>query len=194
MPGRWRLRAVQGTTGAADEREFSVGEAPVELAPMRFATDPPAALPRVVTEDFEWLTRSIIDKLPNRHLGLDWDYLIAVDNQYYRGPGYVNGLMSGHVVGYNSSGHPVTVSARPGEKFDFVRGFFAVAWPQAHGEWLDVEAWRDGALVARHALRLSYLGPVQFEAELRGIDRLTLTARHYWQFVADDLVFRLAEH
>ena len=131
-------------------------------------------------------------KIPNKHLGLNWDYLLAVDNQQYNGPGYVNGLTSGHAVAYNSSGHPVTISALEGEVFDFVGGYFSVAWNNAQGETLDIAAWRGDERVATHELKLSYLGPVWLDADLRSIDKLTLTSRHYWQFVADDLRFRVS--
>jgi hypothetical protein len=53
-----------------------------------------------------------------------------------------------------------------------------------------VEAWRDGQPIAREELVLSYLGPVWFEADFRQIDRLTLSTAQYWQFIAEDMVFR----
>ncbi|MDH4042635.1 MAG: hypothetical protein OEV88_18455, partial [Gammaproteobacteria bacterium] len=63
-------------------------------------------------------------------------------------------------------------------------------WPDAEGETLVVEAWRDGQPIAREELVLSYLGPVWFEADFRQIDRLTLSTAQYWQFIAEDMVFR----
>ena len=96
-------------------------------------------------------------------------------------------------MAYNSSGHPVTISAPEGEFFDFVGGYFSVAWPTAEGEVLNIAAWRESQLVSSSRLTLSYLGPTWLEADLRSIDRLTLTTSHYWQFVVDDLTFRLAK-
>ncbi len=191
FPGTWRLRAHIEEGDWSYERAVTVVDTPVELMPIVLGAQRLQALEHRAAEDFEWLNRSIIDKIPNGHLNLGWDYLLAVDNQYYRGPGYVNGLVSGHAVAYNSSGHPVEVSGRDGQPFDFVGGYFSTAWPQSQGELLDIVAWRGQTVVARKALRLSYLGPVWLDADLRRIDRLELKTRHYWQFVADDLEFRL---
>lgn len=192
-PGDWQVVLASAVRDWRLERTVQVTHAPVEMVTVRVGDVLPQAQPRAVLEHFDWLSRSVIDKLPNGHLGLNWDYLLAVHNQEYAGPGYVNGRTSGHAVAYNSSGHPVTISAPAGQVFDFVGGFFSVAWNNAHGEVLELEAFRDGERVARHETTLSYLGPVWLDAELRGIDRLVLTTRHYWQFVADDLKFRLAE-
>ena len=49
-----------------------------------------------------------------------------MNNKRSRGPGYIK-LNSGHGIGYSSSGHPVTIKALRGEKFDFIGGFFTVA-------------------------------------------------------------------
>jgi len=40
-------------------------------------------------------------------------------------------------------------------------------------------------------MALSYLGPTWFEADFRQIDRLTLSTGHYWQFIAEDMQFRV---
>jgi hypothetical protein len=192
-PGRWLLHGLDRGGHVVYERELVVRDAPVEvLLPEGFSglVEPK---PHRVTDGFDWLQRSIIDKIPNGHLGLNWDYLLAVHNQQYKGPGYVNGLVSGHAVAYNSSGHPVTISAQAGGSFDFVGGYFSVAWPNAEGEVLELRAWRGGELVAQTDLPLSYLGPVWLDADLRSINRLQLATRHYWQFVVDDLVLRLDE-
>ena len=117
---------------------------------------------------------------------------MAVANQTYNGPGFVNVLRSGRNVGYNSSGHPVTITPSPGRRyFDFVGGWFGVAWPKAEGETLLVEAWRDGQSIAREEMTLFYLGPIWFDADFRQIDRLTLATAHYWQFIAEDMLFRV---
>lgn len=189
--GTWRVEFASAASDWRLQRTIEVRNAPVEMVTLRVGDAQPAAQPKPVLEHFDWLNRSIIDKLPNGHLGLNWDYLLAVHNQEYAGPGYVNGLTSGHAVAYNSSGHPVTISAPPGQVFDFVGGYFSVAWDNAQGEVLELEAFRGGERIARHEARLSYLGPLWLDAELRGIDKLVLTTRHYWQFVADDLRFRV---
>jgi len=191
-PGRWQLRAESAALSWQYERDIPVAAAPVAMPDITVGEAQLPALPNLLVENFDWLQRSTIDKIPNGHLSLDWDYLLATDNQLYGGPGYVNGLVSGHAVAYNSSGHPVTIASVPPEVFDFVGGYFSVAWPNAQGEELQVVAWRGEQEVARYALALSYLGPVWLDADLRGIDRLSLSTRHYWQFVADDLQFRMA--
>ena len=61
-----------------------------------------------------------------------------------------------------------------GERFDFVGAYFSAAWPQAEGEMLTLEAWRDGERVHADRLPLSHLGPVWFHADYRDIDRLRL--------------------
>lgn len=190
-PGAWRAVFASKSFAWRLERTIEVNNAPVEMITLRVGDPQPTPLPQPVLEDFDWLDRSVIEKIPNGHRGLNWDYLLAVHNQEYAGPGYVNGRMSGHAVAYNSSGHPVTIAAPKGQLFDFVGGFFSVAWHNAHGEILELEAFRGEQRVARHETKLSYLGPVWVDAELRGIDRLVLTTRHYWQFVADDLKFRV---
>lgn len=190
-PGNWLLQGVDDNGGVQYERRLLVRDAPVEVLLPQHISTMPDARPHRVVEGFDWLQRSIIDKIPNGHLGLNWDYLLAVHNQQYKGPGYVNGLVSGHAVAYNSSGHPVTISAPDGGSFDFEGGYFSVAWPAAEGEVLEITAWRNGEVVAETDLPLSHLGPVWLDADLRSIDRLQLITRHYWQFVVDDLVVRL---
>lgn len=189
--GLWQLE--DGAGGLL--REVVVSEAPVRLAAL--ASSPlPEPLPRAITVDFEEpLQRAVIDKLPRGYRGLGFDYLLAVDNQHYQGPGYVNLLMGGRGVGYNSSGYPVTIThEQPGELFDFAGGWFAVAWPAAEGERLLLEGWRQGERIYSDSLALSHLGPVWVQADFRRIDELRLGTRHYWQFVTDNLLFGLSGH
>ncbi|KGE04535.1 hypothetical protein [Pseudohaliea rubra] len=184
-PGAWTIRRADAKQAL---RRFTVKDAPVQLAAGAREPGTTGREPRWV--DFEVLDRAIIEKLPMGYAGLGWDYLLAIDNQHYRGPGYVNVLTSGRTVGYNSSGYPVTITGlAPGERFDFEGGYFAVAWPQAEGEILEVEGWRGGEPVYRDELTLSFLGPSWLAADYRDIDRLVLRTRHYWQFSCDDLVF-----
>lgn len=190
--GAWRIVAADEDESRVLS-EFEVADAPVALGTIDTDAPRPAVKPYPITVDFEGFDRSIIEKLATGHMGLDWDYLLAVDNQHYRGPGYANVLAGGAAVGYNSSGYPVTVrSLSSGERFDFVGAYFGVAWPQAEGEMLTLEAWRNGVRVHTDRLRLSHLGPVWFHADYRDIDRLRLTTDHYWQFTTDDMRFRLA--
>lgn len=193
-PGAWSLEVVDVEAGLVSTTRFQVDSVPVRLATIDLAQARPAPLPFPVVEDFEYLVRAKIDKLPGGRSGLGWDFLLAIDNQHYGGPGYANGLRSGRMVGYNSSGHPVTVVPDEGEEsFDFVGAYFTVAWPAAQGEQLLVQAWRQGQLVATEELSLSYLGPVWFQADYHRIDKLRLSSVHNWQFVTDDMRFRVKE-
>ncbi|MBT4519376.1 MAG: hypothetical protein HOC23_05155, partial [Halieaceae bacterium] len=108
--GSWRVVAEHLHSGEILSREFLVADTPVQLASLIFDRQQSKPMLQIVKQDFEYLTRSPISKIPGGHLGLDWNYLIAVDNQLYNAPGFVNILMSGKNAGYNSSGHPVTIT------------------------------------------------------------------------------------
>ncbi len=193
-PGKWRLEIENQTLGEMVSRSFQVDDVPVQLSAIVPGQQQPAPLKARQIQDFEYLQHSKIGKIPGGESGLGWDYLVAVHNQLYGGPGYVNILRSGKMVGYNSSGHPVTIfPEKTGQHFDFVGAYFAAAWPQAEGETLRIEAWRGETQVASEQLSLSYLGPVWFQGDYRGIDKLVLSTAHYWQFVTEDMEFRLAD-
>ncbi len=183
-PGRWRLVAALPGTARA-ERPVEVRDVPVRLAAIVLGETPPPPAGERRAIDFESVTQAPVAKVPSGFAGLDWFYLNAIDAVFANAEGYVNTLSSGRYVGYSSSGHPVTIS-RPGG-FDFHGGYFGVAMPAAEGETLHVQAWRRGALVGEEDLALSCLGAVFFDADYRGIDRLTFTTLHYWQFATDDL-------
>ena len=68
-----------------------------------------------------------------------------------------------------------------------------VALDPANGEELKVEAYRNGKKVFEDEFLLSYLGPRWLEADLRKIDKLILSTKHYWQFAAEDLHFRIED-
>lgn len=190
-PGKWQL-VLAGATDHSVIREFEVRDAPLVLGDIKLAERNISAKPLSVLVNFDDLQRSVIEKLANGYQGLAWNYLLAIDNQHYQGPGYVNVLSSGHAVGYNSSGYPVTVSHETkGERFDFVGAYLAAAWPLAEGETLLVEGWRDQRRVYADSLRLSHLGPLWFQADYHDIETLRLTTEHYWQFTTDDMAFRL---
>ena len=173
-------------------QQIEAGYAPVKVATAVAPVNVRDAEPAIVTVGFDDIDRSTIEKIASGYAGLHWDYLLAVHNQFYKGPGYVNGLMSGSMVAYNSSGHPVTISAlAPGDYFDFVGGYFSVAWHNAEGETLHVKAWRGEELVAQDTVTLSHLTPTYLQAEYRDISKLQFETEHYWQFVVDDLRFRL---
>jgi hypothetical protein len=185
--GTWRLVA-RGQDGQVVEREITVRDVPVVVSTLVTGDEPPPSAPYVRTIDFENLSGSALVEVPSGVGGLRWNNLVAVDFILYNGEGYMNTSMSGRYVAYNSSGQPVTFWQD--EPFDFAGAYFGVAWMQAQGETLSIRAWRGGALVADQRLRLSALGPVWFDADFRGVDRVMMATEHYWQFVTDDLVVR----
>lgn len=187
VQGAWRI--VARHLEASVERRVEVGQTPVRLSALVPGDSVPTAAARTVRVDFEEISPSTLAKVPSGTAGIDWQYLNATEMLLYDGEGYVNAVMSGHYVAYNSSGHPVTLSRAGG--FDFVGAYLGLAWRNAEGEELIVQAWRGERLVAEEVIALSSLGPVWFAADYRNITRLTLTTRHYWQFVIDDIVLRV---
>lgn len=178
---------VEGRDGGEVSRSVEVGAVPVVLGSL-VVGEMEGEEKEAVTLDFEDFGQYPIIKVPNGPLGLAWTNLIAVVNDLYGGPGYVNGTTSGRYVGYNTSGYPVEV--RSDSVFSFLGAFFSAAWPEADGETLEVRAWRDERLVASDELEISSMGPVWFAAEYHEISRLQLRTEHYWQFVVDD--FKMA--
>jgi len=193
-PGTWFLEIETPALNETQSRSFQMKDVPVRLSSITPGEHRPEPLETLKKQDFEYLSHSSIGKIPGGESGLDWDNLIAVHNQLYHGPGYVNVLHSGKTVGYNGSGHPVTItSGETGQSFDFIGAYFGAAWPQAEGETLTLEAWRGESLAYHEQLSLSYLGSVWFQADYHDIDKLVLSSTHYWQFVTDDMEFRIAD-
>ncbi|WP_320667406.1 hypothetical protein [Prochlorococcus sp. MIT 1307] len=190
-PGRWSLVFDSPSLNWQLIRHIKVSTAPVEMIAVIAGQKQLPLQPHPILENFDWLKHSKLEKIPNGHLGLNWDYLLAMNHQNSRGPGYINVLNSGHAVAYNSSGHPVTITAPEGQLFDFVGGFFTVAWSKATGETLELEAFRGNERIAQHEMKLSHLGATWLDADLRSIDKMILSTRHYWQFATEDLQFRL---
>lgn len=185
-PGIWKVVFIS-TQGETYERVFDLGRAPVKMSTITLDDS-------VVTEakltkhtvDFENITLSTIQKVPNGVAGLKWSNMIVTHNKLYKGEGYTNGTISGEYVGYNSSGHPVTIELEDG--FDFYGGYFSVAWLNtAEGETLEVRAWRGEKLVVDEEYKLSAVGPFWLDANYRNITKLVLSTKHYWQFVVDDI-------
>lgn len=181
--GTWTLRAGLPGTTLEIERRVDVAHTPVRLATLVLGDEslPQAAHRQAV--DFDAVTDALITKMPVGPGGLEWTNLVIAENRLYHGAGYINNTVSGNYIGYNSSGYPVTIEHDIA--FDFVGAWFGVAWPQAEGEVLEVRAWRGTQRVGEEAFELSALGPVWFDADYRGITRLELATRHYWQFVMD---------
>jgi hypothetical protein len=137
--------------------------------------------------DLESVSEKDIKEMPNGVGGLSWWNFVVLEVA----TSYANGAHSGNHIAYNSSGHPARIYHDA--PFDFVGGFFAVAWARSNGETLHLRAWRGDELVNSDTIMLSNLGSVWFDADYRGITRLDIHTEHYWQFVSDDLTFRLNE-
>lgn len=175
-PGRW-------TVGS---REVEVGRVPVVLS--REWSDEAAMNGTAVTVGFDDLfVGDQLMKVPNGYGGLRWENWVATHGRFYEGEGYMNTLMSGEYVAYTSSGHPTAVAGD--EPFDFVGGYFGVAWSGAEGETLHIRAWSGDTLVHDDQFALSAYGPVYFAADYKSITRVEFSTEHYWQAVADDLSF-----
>ena len=189
--GDWILTFDRRDGRPPTSRAVTINNAPVHLSETDLSATAGGKRAHEKTLDFENLTGSALAELPSGVGGLNWHNMVATDFLFYNGPGYMNNSISGHFVAYSSGGHPVTIWHD--EPFDFVGGYFGVAWPEAHGETLIARAWSDGELIAEDRVPLSALGPVWFDAEYRGVDRVELSTEHYWQFVADDMVVRTAQ-
>jgi hypothetical protein len=188
-PGDWVLEVQATDSIEILARTVTVANTPVRMSAIVMGETPPSPAAHEVVVDFETVTRSEITKMPNGIGGLNWDALLAVDNEFYGGEGYINATMSGKYVAYNTSGYPVTIELEDG--FDFRGGYFAVAWRSAEGETLQIRAWRGEELLGSESLPLSAMGPFWFDADYRDITRLEIATAHYWQFVTDDLTFGL---
>jgi hypothetical protein len=190
-PGVWTLEVNSSRATESVTRSVEVDRAPVHLSAIVIGDPHRPAAQHQIRVDLDNVGASRITKMPDGVGGVKWSNLIPVANDMYGGEGYINNTVSGSHVAYNTSGYPVTIEHPSG--FDFVGGYFGVAWPAAEGERLEVQAWRGGDLVGEESFELSFLGPFWFQADYRGITRLELSTAHYWQFVGDDFVLRIGE-
>lgn len=184
--GAWLVRITNAATGPIDRR-VEVQQSPVVLplfSSQREAEKPEA---RAVAGFDDLISSESVAKIPSGYLGLNWHNWVVTHNRTYSGEGYINGTISGEYIAYNGSGHPTSIDSK--QPFDFIGGYFTGAWAAAEGEMLNVKAWNGDTLAHEDRIRLSALGPVYFAAEYRNITRLELSTDHYWQVVADDLVF-----
>ena len=185
--GLWSID-VSDSSGAIVERSVNVDKAPVVLSEIRLDKSNPITASRTRTVHFDDLINTqSIKEIPYEYGGVDWRNWVATHNLTYGGEGYVNNTISGEYVAYNSSGHPVKVFSD--QPFDFVGGYFGVAWGIAEGETLRVEAWRGAELAYQDELELSALGPVYFDADYKNVSLVRFSTLHYWQFVCDDITF-----
>lgn len=184
--GPWTLAVDYGESGARVERSLAARNTRVQVAAIRRGSEPAPQAHEVVA-DFEGITEKNLREMPNGVAGLMWWNVVALRVDI----AYTNNAMSGHYIAYNSSGHPARIYHEA--PFDFAGGYFGVAWARANGETLRLRGWRGETLVYEDEIELSYLGPVWFDADYRGITRLDLETAHYWQYVSDDLVFRLPQ-
>src|SRR5690625_6602414 len=117
-PGIWKITFEYNALNKCYERVIEIGSTPVKMSSILLGEEEVKEKKLVQhLVDFENITKSFIQKVPNGVSGLNWDNLVVVHNNHYKGEGYKNGTVSGEFVGYNSSGHPVTISSENG--FDF---------------------------------------------------------------------------
>jgi hypothetical protein len=188
--GTWTLE-FRGTAGSTTTREVAVGAYPVVVSrpPLDSAGAPARILTRTQRVGFDDLSPSdTLYEMPRGYAGLNWNNWIATHQKLYRGAGYINTAVSSEYIAYNSSGQAATIwSDRP---FDFVGTMLGVAWDEAHGSDVIVQAWRGEELVHEDRIRATTAGPVFFDADYRGINRLQFRHERYWQVVLDDFEFR----
>lgn len=185
--GEWTIKAIDRKNNKEYMRKVKLDTIPVKMSTILIGEENVQKKSDKKLIDFEDITYSTIQKIPNGVGNVNWYNLIVTDFLLYKGEGYVNNRMSGKYVGYNTSGQPVTISKEEG--FDFYGGYFGVAWRNsAEGETLEVKAWRGEELIGEEEFELSALGPFYFDADYRNITKLELKTRHYWQFVTDDIL------
>jgi hypothetical protein len=184
-PGRWVV-AVDDGRAAPIRRVVEVRDTPVLLSAIGQDGPAPDGAPAATIVTFDDLigTRAVAE-VPSGVAGVGWSNWVVAHNLNYGGEGYVNGTMSGEYVVYNSSGHPAEIHDE--EAFDFLGGYFAIAWSRAEGESLRVTGWRGDQMVYQDEIKLSALGAVYFSAEYRNVTRVQFSTEHYWQFVVDDV-------
>ena len=179
-PGRWKVD-WQMVDGSFFSREVVLSEWPVRV-PIA-ATGSEGS--RVMVESFDGIINSENIQEMAAADGFVWHNMIAVHRKFYGGWGYVNGTVSGEFSGYNSSGHPASISSdRP---FEFRGAYVSVAWPKGMNAPVRFRAYRGGELVGEEAFHASNLRPLWFEPRWAGIDRLEISHDAYWQVVLDDV-------
>lgn len=186
-PGNWKVGVMSSNRVIDYERIIEVTQAPVQMSTIFLDELEVTELKdNVHVVDFEGITDSYIQKIPNGVAGVEWSALIVTDTWHYKGEGYINTTISGNYIGYNTSGHPVTISHKEG--FDFYGAYFGVAWMNnAEGETLHIRAWDNDVVIGEESYTLSALGPFWFDADYRNITKLELYTEHYWQFVVDHI-------
>lgn len=185
--GEWMIKVVDKINNSETIRKVELDAIPIKMSTIIIGEENIERKTNEKLVDFEDITHSTIQKIPNGVGNINWENLIVTDFLLYKGEGYVNNKMSGKYVGYNTSGQPVTIYKSGG--FDFYGGYFGVAWRNsAEGEILEVRAWHGDELVDEQEFELSALGPFYFDADYRDITKLELKTKHYWQFVVDDIL------
>ncbi len=179
-PGNWRVIWTM-EDGSTLERMVTVWDWPVRVPVAAVAGARSAA----IVEDFDGIVGSEnIQEMPASN-GFVWHNMIAAHRKFYGGWGYVNGTASGEFAGYNSSGHPATLTSD--QPFAFLGALISVAWPKARQHPVRIAAMRDGEVVAEDAFLASNLRPVWFDAGWTDIDTLMISHDAYWQVVVDDV-------
>ncbi|MEK4530542.1 hypothetical protein [Solibacillus sp. FSL K6-1554] len=185
-PGSWTINYKAKNGKSVVKRVMELNRCPIKVSSIVLGEEDRTEKNIKNTVDFAGITYSEIQKMPNGVGGLNWSNLVVTHNKLYKGEGYSNGTISGEYVGYNSSGHPVTIELAEG--FDFYGAYFTAAWlEQSEGETLEVRAWRGEELVVDEEYTLSALGPFWLDANYKDITKLVLSTKHYWQFIVDHI-------
>lgn len=190
-PGPWTLITADAK-GTRVTRTVEVRTHPVVVSGLGLGERSEPMTTRERRMDFETLTTSdTLVEIPRGYGGLDWTNWVATHHKFYKVPGHVNGTVSGEFLAYNSSGHPGTIERANG--FDLVGMFVGIADPSAAAHDVLIRAWRGHDLIFEDRLRISFSGPLYFDADYRKITRLELSSSAFWPVVIDDLRVRLNE-
>ncbi|WP_027052297.1 hypothetical protein [Mesorhizobium erdmanii] len=188
LPFRLDLTAEADTVtiaGGGLDRQLALSPYPTDLGLLSPQTLSSAAPLRTI--GFDDVTGRGFRKIPCGHAGLQWRNLNAMAQDHTKGSeGYVNGNVSGDHVAYTSSGYPAEFSRET--PFGFHSVLLSAAWLKSEGEMALIECWLGEQLVACDQLALSALTPLHYAPMLTAVTRVSLSTKHYWQMVLDDLV------
>ena len=187
-PGEW---LIGGQSSSVPARKVLVRNVPVFMSAAPQPDDAVGDSDGIVLGFDDLTPGSTLRKVPNEYGGLNWSGLNAISFNFTSGEGYVNTAQSGEYLSYSSSGHPVIISSDT--PFDFIGGYFGIAWPNAEGETIRARAYRGDTLISEDAFRGSAYGAVYFAANYRDVTSIEFTTDHAWQFVVDDMEFVVPE-
>lgn len=177
-------RSVTGPTTLAPGG--TVGAEALTHATAQGVSGPPEGVSAVrpATLTFDDITSASTAAIPNGYGVLDWTHFSVVDPIAYGqsesadctpghpSNGYVNGTISPKYVAYPPGGGPGEVTAK-GRTFNFISAYFTAA----NDKLMMVSGYKNGALRYSRTFPINCDGPVLFEANFMGVDRVVIDSR-----------------